>query len=128
MRRFQRPTAEPAGFAVVDLETTGVYPSKDRIIEVAVVHLDVSGQLIGEFSTLIDPHRDVGPTHIHGITAADVMGAPGFPPRSGCVGTPQRAGPRGTQRRLRPAIPRRRVQPLWGAAATAAGHVHDAAL
>lgn len=74
----QRPTAESAGFAVVDLETTGVYPSRDRIIEVAVVHLDVSGQVIGEFCTLIDPHRDVGLTHIHGITAADVMGAPTF--------------------------------------------------
>ncbi|MHB1487450.1 MAG: 3'-5' exonuclease [Acidimicrobiales bacterium] len=75
---FKRSTVEPIGFAVVDLETTGLYPAKDRVVEVAVVHLDVDGRIVGEFCTLIDPHRDVGPTRIHGITAADVTGAPTF--------------------------------------------------
>lgn len=78
MGLFKQPRVEPAGFAVVDIETTGLYPSRDRIIEVAVVHLDVSGLPAGEFCTLIDPHRDVGLTHIHGITSADVVGAPTF--------------------------------------------------
>lgn len=76
---FSKQSAvEPMGFAVVDVETTGLSPSKDRVIEVAVVHLDIDGRIVGEFCTLIDPHRNVGPTHIHGITAADVTGAPTF--------------------------------------------------
>lgn len=66
------------GFAVVDVETTGVYPSKDRVVEVAVVHLDQDAAVTGEFCTLIDPGRDVGPTRIHGIRAADVADAPTF--------------------------------------------------
>jgi len=33
---------------------------------------------VSEWSTLINPGRDVGPTHVHGITAADVVDAPTF--------------------------------------------------
>src|SRR6266487_4110540 len=68
----------PGGFAVVDLETTGLYPRSDRVVEVAVIHLSTEGQIIAEFSTLINPGRDVGPTRIHGIKAAGVLGAPAF--------------------------------------------------
>ena len=67
------------GFAVVDVETTGLFPARDRVVEVAVVHLDPGARVTGEFSTLIDPRRDVGPTRIHGIRASDVTGAPTFP-------------------------------------------------
>ena len=68
----------PGGLAVVDLETTGLYPRSDRVVEVAVIHLSTEGQIIAEFSTLINPGRDVGPTRIHGIKAAGVLGAPAF--------------------------------------------------
>ncbi|SDG35734.1 3'-5' exonuclease [Klenkia brasiliensis] len=64
--------------AVVDLETTGVLPSTDRVIEVGVVLLDDHGSVEHEFATLVDPGRDVGPTSIHGIRASDVVGAPSF--------------------------------------------------
>jgi DNA polymerase III epsilon subunit-like protein len=67
-----------AGFAVVDLETTGLYSRTDRVVEAAVVHLSTDGQITQEFSTLINPGRDVGPTRIHGIRAADVLHAPAF--------------------------------------------------
>ncbi len=76
MRLKQAPAS--GGFAVIDLETTGLYPRTDRVIEVAVVHVGSEGQVTGEFSTLINPGRDVGPTRIHGIRAADVMQAPSF--------------------------------------------------
>jgi DNA polymerase-3 subunit epsilon len=66
------------GFAVVDLETTGFSPQSERIVEVAVVVLDPDGQEIDAFCTLIDPRRDPGPTHIHGISAAMLDGAPTF--------------------------------------------------
>jgi len=75
---FRRQMAIPCGFAVVDLETTGLYPTRDRVVELAVVQLDANASITGEFCTLIDPGRDVGPTRIHGIRAADVIGAPAF--------------------------------------------------
>jgi DNA polymerase III epsilon subunit-like protein len=50
-----------AAFAVVDLETTGLYPSKDRVVEIAVIQLNSNLEITGEFCTLIDPARDVGP-------------------------------------------------------------------
>lgn len=65
--------------AVIDIETTGLNPYRhDRMIEVAVV-LVLPGQGIAtEFTTLLNPGRDVGPTRIHGITASDIVDAPRF--------------------------------------------------
>jgi DNA polymerase III subunit epsilon len=71
-------SAGVSGFAVVDLETTGLYPLTDRVLEVAIVHLDEAARLTGKFCTLVDPQRDVGPTRIHGLKASDVVGAPVF--------------------------------------------------
>jgi DNA polymerase-3 subunit epsilon len=72
------PLGHATGFAVVDVETTGLFPARDRVVEVAVVHLDPDARVTGEFGTLIDPRRDIGPTRIHGIRGADVSGAPTF--------------------------------------------------
>ena len=74
-----------AGFAVVDVETTGLFPARDRIVEFAVVHLDPDARATGEFGTLIDPRRDVGPTRVHGIRASDVSGAPTFPAAAAAI-------------------------------------------
>lgn len=65
-------------FAVVDLETTGVFPKVDRIIEIAAVRADERGKVHEEYTTLINPQRDLEPTHVHGITAAQVLNAPEF--------------------------------------------------
>ena len=62
---------------VVDVETTGLYNS-DRVVEVAAVTVDPTGRIVDEWDTLIDPQRDVGPTHIHGVTASMVSAAPTF--------------------------------------------------
>lgn len=67
------------GYAVIDLETTGFSPARgDRIVEVGVVLVDDSGLIESEWSTLINPQRDVGATHVHGIRASDVVEAPLF--------------------------------------------------
>jgi DNA polymerase-3 subunit epsilon len=66
------------GFAVIDLETTGVFTRRDRIVEVGVVLLDVYGDVIEEWDTLVNPARDVGPTGIHGIRPRDLVDAPAF--------------------------------------------------
>ena len=66
-------------YAVVDIETTGFSPRKhDRIVEIAIVRVDGRNNVLGEYDTLVNPMRDVGPTYLHGITAADVQDAPTF--------------------------------------------------
>ena len=63
---------------VVDVETTG-FGHSDRIVEVAVVTLDPDSlETTDEYDTLINPERDVGPTHVHGVTASMVEAAPVF--------------------------------------------------
>jgi DNA polymerase-3 subunit epsilon len=67
------------GFAVLDLETTGLFPGDtDRIVEVAVVHLTGQGRIEGRWETLVDPGRDLGRTDLHRIRPADVRDAPSF--------------------------------------------------
>lgn len=67
------------GYAVIDLETTGFSPARgDRIVEVGLVLLDDAGQIEQEWTTLVNPQRDVGATHVHGIRASDVVDAPLF--------------------------------------------------
>ncbi len=66
-----------AGFAVLDFETTG-FAANDRVVEVGLVLLSPEGAVEDEWSTLLNPGRDVGPTGDHGITARDVVGAPDF--------------------------------------------------
>jgi DNA polymerase-3 subunit epsilon len=66
-------------FAVVDLETTGVYPGRhDRVIEIAIVRLGPDLDIDTEWVTLVNPARDIGRTDVHGIRAGDVADAPRF--------------------------------------------------
>jgi DNA polymerase-3 subunit epsilon len=74
-----RPSIRETSFAVVDVETTGFSPRLgDRIIEIAVVRVGADGVIGDEFASLIDAGRDVGPTHLHGISASEIVGAPRF--------------------------------------------------
>lgn len=76
-----------AGYAVVDVETTGLHPGwHHRIVEVAVVRLDGNGRFVDEWCTLVNPGRDLGPQHIHGVTAADARRAPRFAEIAGDLG------------------------------------------
>ena len=66
-------------FAVTDCETTGLFPKRhDRLVEIAILRLDPRGKIVGEFESVINPERDVGPTHIHGLRSGDVLKAPTF--------------------------------------------------
>lgn len=76
------------GYAVVDVETTGLSPgSHDRIVEIAVVQVAPDGTPEESWGTLLNPGRDLGPQHIHGIDAADVVGAPTFRDVAGDLAT-----------------------------------------
>lgn len=69
----------PLGYAVVDTETTGIHTGyRHRIAEIAVVHVGTDGTITDNWSTLVNPERDLGPQAIHGITAAEVRNAPRF--------------------------------------------------
>ncbi|MBO0610765.1 exonuclease domain-containing protein [Myceligenerans salitolerans] len=68
-----------SGYAVVDVETTGLIPEgHDRVVEIAVVQVAPDGVVEETWSTLINPGRDLGRQDIHGIRAADVRHAPPF--------------------------------------------------
>ncbi|QDU21808.1 3'-5' exonuclease [Urbifossiella limnaea] len=65
--------------AVLDVETTGVDPAADRVVEVAVLTLlPGGGQEL--FHRRVDPGGPIPPaaTAVHGITDAAVAGAPPF--------------------------------------------------
>lgn len=69
----------PVPVAVVDLETTGLSPRRgDRIVEVAVLVLAADGRVEDRFETLVNPRRDPGPVHLHGIRPRDLEDAPEF--------------------------------------------------
>ena len=67
------------GYAVFDIETTGLNPNfNHRIVEIGIVRLDEDLNVIEKWETLINPGRDLGATHIHGIEASDLSDAPRF--------------------------------------------------
>jgi DNA polymerase III subunit epsilon len=69
----------PNEIAVVDVETTGLFPGgHDRIVEIGIVRMTVAGETLEEYVSLVNPERDIGPTDIHGIRARDVLDAPTF--------------------------------------------------
>lgn len=66
------------GYAVVDVETSGFHPPMAEIVEVAIVHVDVTGQVTGSWDSLLRPQGGVGATRVHGITRDMVELAPRF--------------------------------------------------
>ncbi|MFI8516244.1 DEDDh family exonuclease [Streptomyces sp. NPDC085481] len=72
------PAAYPQGYAVVDVETTGL-ARDDRIVSAAVYRLDAQGNVEDHWYTLVNPERDPGPVWIHGLTSDLLEGAPLFP-------------------------------------------------
>ncbi|MET8980298.1 DEDDh family exonuclease [Streptomyces sp. NPDC004539] len=72
------PDAYPQGYAVVDVETTGL-ARDDRIVSAAVYRLDARGEVEDHWYTLVNPERDPGPVWIHGLTSDVLEGAPLFP-------------------------------------------------
>jgi DNA polymerase-3 subunit epsilon len=66
--------------AFIDLETTGLNPSFDRIIELSVVKVRPDGSEEMK-SVRLNPEMPIsaGTTRVHGIKDADVAGEPNLP-------------------------------------------------
>jgi DNA polymerase III subunit epsilon len=64
-------------FVVLDLETTGLTPGRDRITEVGAVKVR-GGEVLGELQTLVHPGRPIPPavSAVTGITDGMVAAAP----------------------------------------------------
>ena len=66
-------------FTLVDLETTGLFPNKyDKITEISLKKVNIGGDVIEKYTTLVNPERDLGPTSIHKISNLDISNAPKF--------------------------------------------------
>lgn len=80
---------DPRGltFAVIDLETTGLEPSRgSRVCEVGIVRMRGDGVVLDEYSTLVNPEKkSINNSEYHGITIADVRTAPTFAEIAGDV-------------------------------------------
>lgn len=66
-------------FAVLDIETSGLEPARNRILQIAVVTADARGEVIDEWSTYVQvprwPFSRLGPRHVHGITRRTLRNA-----------------------------------------------------
>lgn len=67
-------------FIALDLETTGLDPKKDKIIEVAALKVQDDGTVIDRFHSLIQPGVTLPEliVHLTGITQEDLVEAPAF--------------------------------------------------
>ncbi len=66
-------------YVVFDLETTGLSPERDAVVEIGAVYVR-GGQVLGtpHFHRLVNPERDIPwrASQVHGIRARDVRDAP----------------------------------------------------
>jgi DNA polymerase III epsilon subunit-like protein len=72
---------DEATFVIFDVESTGLDPDKDEVVEVAAVATSLSNPLLGMWSSLVKPSIPIPPevSAIHGITDDDVVGAQPWP-------------------------------------------------
>lgn len=67
----------PDSYIALDLETTGLNPKQDKIIEIGAVRVE-NGQETGRFHTMLNPHRELDErtTELTGITGDMLKDAP----------------------------------------------------
>ncbi len=94
--RFEAREGDEAStpVVVIDLETTGLWRS-DSVLEIGVVTLDLDAGIVDEWSTLVNPMRDVSGevSAIHGLSARDLSAAPTFADVAPMVAAALRVGP-----------------------------------
>jgi DNA polymerase-3 subunit epsilon len=63
---------------VIDVETTGLDPREDRVVEIAVVEVDGGGRCLAEYCSLVRIDGCVGASAVHGLDAVALRRAPRF--------------------------------------------------
>ena len=80
MQLTRRRTPYPAKglvFTAIDIETTGLDPYTDRIVEIGLVKFTSDGEVLDEFATLVNnPGSTREAREIHHIEDSDLVGAP----------------------------------------------------
>jgi DNA polymerase III subunit epsilon len=69
----------PQNLAFIDVETTGLSPARDNIIEIAIIRVE-GGKIIQTYETLVNPGKQIPPeiTLLTGITSGELENAPDF--------------------------------------------------
>ncbi|WP_431995086.1 TerD family protein [Streptomyces griseoflavus] len=80
------PSGYAHDWALVDVETSGLVPRRDRVLSIAVITIGPEGEQTGEFSTLLNPGCEPGPVGVHGLTAERLQDAPTFDQVAGRIG------------------------------------------
>lgn len=64
-------------YIVIDLETTGLDPKKDKIIEVGMIKV-IHNEIVDQYTSFVNPRRKIKPeiTALTGITDQDLKDAP----------------------------------------------------
>lgn len=77
---MQIDTSDLSNLVAIDFETTGLSPSRDRIVELAMAGLGKSGKPVWTWQSLVNPGRPIpiSATTIHGIDDRQVSNAPAF--------------------------------------------------
>ena len=65
-------------FVALDFETTGLSPTKHRVIEIGAVVFESDGRVLHTFHSLVNPGGTIAATAIHGLSRDDLVRAPSF--------------------------------------------------
>ena len=73
------PMSLPRRFAIVDVESTGAHPVRDRITEIAILRVE-DGEVVARWESLVAPGQPIPPLieQVTGISDAMVADAPPF--------------------------------------------------
>lgn len=79
LEKFAYGPAREAEFIVFDTETSGLYPEEGaQIVQIALLAMDSELNELGRFTTVVNPHGDVGKSDLHGVTKSRAFFAPDF--------------------------------------------------
>ncbi|MDO4910757.1 MAG: DNA polymerase III subunit epsilon [Corynebacterium sp.] len=59
-------------FAAVAIQTSGLHPATSRMVSLDVLTFSASGEIEGQKHYVFNPGEDAGPTHLHGLSPADL--------------------------------------------------------